>query len=117
MEIRQIDEHGAVAAMPERSDFLRPGNSVAGPVIMTLCDAVVYLAILGHYGTNEGLHVVTSNLNIHFLARAVPGEIVAHCKLVKAGSRLVTADVEVFDHRQLIVAKATVSYMAVSSAR
>ncbi len=115
-EIVDVSEGMAKIVMPEKRAFLRPGNSIAGPVLMMMADSVVYAAILGKFG-EQGMHYVTSNLNINFLARAQPGEIVAKARLLKAGSRQVSADVEMFDHRDVMVAKAMVSYMAVASAR
>lgn len=115
-EIVEISDGMAKIVMPEKRAFLRPGNSIAGPVLMMLADSVVYAAILGKFG-EQGMHYVTSNLSISFLARAQPGEIVVTARLLRAGSRQVSADVEIFDHRDEMVAKAMVSYMAVASAR
>lgn len=116
VKIVDVEDSSARIIMEEKKAFLRPGNTVAGPVLMMLADTVVYIAILGKFG-EDGMHFVTSNLNINFLARVHPGDITAVAKLVKAGSRLVTADVEIFDQRDQMVAKATVNYMAVLSAR
>jgi len=55
--------------------FLRPGGTVAGPVMMGLADAAMYALVLAHAGPVE--LAVTTSLNINFLRKPSPGDVLA----------------------------------------
>lgn len=114
IHIISVGKQSAEIALPKASQILRPGNTIASTTMTTLADTVVYVAIVGEYG-EEGLHFVTTSMNIHFLNTAEPGALLAKAQLIKTGQRLLTADVELFDHREILVAKATLTYMVVSN--
>ncbi|MCC6947575.1 MAG: PaaI family thioesterase [Bradyrhizobiaceae bacterium] len=69
---------------------LRPGGTVSGPAMMELADAAIYVAILGAIGPKA--LAVTTNLSINFLKKPEPGDLIADCKVLKAGKRLVVAE-------------------------
>jgi uncharacterized protein (TIGR00369 family) len=73
---------------------LRPGGTVSGPTMMTLCDATMYVAILATIGPVA--LAVTTNLSINFLRKPEPGDLVAECKLMKLGKRLAVGEVSVY---------------------
>ena len=92
-----------------QDDFLRPGGTIVGPVVMALADFATYVAILGRVGPQ--LQAVTSNLNISFLERPQPGDIIAEAEVIKLGKRLAVGVVEVFsDASDRPVAHATCTY-------
>ena len=72
---------------------LRPGGTVSGPAMMTLCDATMYVAILATIGPVA--LAVTTNLSINFLRKPEPGDLIAECKLMKLGKRLAVGEVSV----------------------
>ena len=72
---------------------LRPGGTVSGPAMMTLCDATMYVAILAAIGPVA--LAVTTNLSINFLRKPEPGDLVAECKLLKLGKRLAVGEISV----------------------
>ncbi len=92
---------------------LRPGGTIAGPTMMALADCVTYLAIIATLGRGEG--AVTTNLNINFLKRPDPADLIAEARLLKLGRRLAVGDVMIYsddgseaaDHP---VAHATLTY-------
>lgn len=88
---------------------LRPGGTVSGPALMTLADTGAYVAILALVGPK--LLAVTSNLNINFLKRPRPGDIVAETTLLRLGRRLAVGEVHMYgaDDPEP-VAQATVTY-------
>ncbi len=65
---------------------LRPGGTVSGPTLMALADAAMYAAVLGEIGLVE--LAVTTNLNINFLKRPAPRDVLCEVKLLKVGKRL-----------------------------
>src|ERR1051326_4388835 len=88
-------EHGrAILRLAGRAEFLRPGGTVSGPVLMGLADVALYAALLGAIGPVP--LAVTSNLTINFLRKPGPGEIRAEARILKLGRRTAVGEVELF---------------------
>jgi uncharacterized protein (TIGR00369 family) len=98
------------ARAPFREDFLRPGGTIAGPVLMALADLALYGAVLSLIGPVE--LAVTTNLNINFLRRPTPGPIVAEATILKLGRRLAVGEVRLScgHEREELVAHVTGTY-------
>jgi acyl-coenzyme A thioesterase PaaI-like protein len=74
---------------------LRPGGTVSGPVLMTVADVALYVAILGEIGLVA--LIVTTNLTINFMRKpATDRDIIAKCQLLKLGKTLVVGDVMLY---------------------
>ena len=72
--------------------MLRPGGTVSGPTLMALADCAMYVVLLSAIGP-IGL-AVTTNLNINFLRKGLPGQdVLAAAKLLKLGKRLAVGEV------------------------
>jgi uncharacterized protein (TIGR00369 family) len=70
---------------------LRPGGTISGPSMFALADVSLYVAILAQIGPVA--LAVTTNLNINFLRRPAPGDLIADCRLLKLGKRLAVGEV------------------------
>ncbi|WP_158817555.1 PaaI family thioesterase [Methylocapsa sp. S129] len=92
-----------------RADQLRPGGTISGPTIFALADVALYVAILAQVG-----HVklaVTTNLNINFLRKPGPSDLIGDARLLKLGKRLAVGEVTMFSvGAPEIVAHATGTY-------
>jgi uncharacterized protein (TIGR00369 family) len=73
---------------------LRPGGTLSGPSMFTLADLAFYVAVLGALGPVA--LAVTTNLNINFLRKPAPRDLVAHCRLLKLGKRLAVGEATLF---------------------
>lgn len=74
---------------------LRPGGTVAGPVMMFVADVALYIAILGEIGIVP--LTVTTSLNINFLRKpAADKAIIGVCKLIKLGRTLAIGEVSIY---------------------
>jgi uncharacterized protein (TIGR00369 family) len=82
----------AVLRLPVTEEHLRPGGTVSGPALMALADTAAYFAILASIGPVA--LAVTTHLSIDFLRRPDHPEIVVRADLVKLGSRLAVARVD-----------------------
>ena len=74
---------------------LRPGGTVSGPVMMTVADVALYVAILGAIGLVP--LAVTTSLSINFLRK--PGaerDILGVCRLIKLGKSLAVGEVNIY---------------------
>lgn len=96
--------------LPYRDVMLRPGNVISGPTLFTAADSAMYALVLSHVGPQ--LMAVTANMNMNFLNRAAPGDVVGEARLLKLGRRLVTMDVQLSTSADpaKIVAHVTGSY-------
>ena len=101
-DIVEMGDGRAVATLPFKSDFLRPGGTIAGPLLMMLADFVLYAALLSAIGRVE--LAVTSSLTINFLRKPPPAGIRAEAKLLKLGSRLAVGEVALYtdDHDEMV---------------
>ncbi len=72
---------------------LRAGGTVSGPTLFALADMGGYICVLSHIG-REAL-AVTTNLNINFMRKAMPGTLDGHCRILKLGKRLMVFDIEI----------------------
>ena len=70
----------------------RPGDLISGPALFGAADLAMYLIVLAHLG--PALMAVTSDMNIRFLNRARPGDILAEGTLLKLGSKLAVLEVK-----------------------
>lgn len=93
-----------------RDSMLRPGKVLSGPAMFTASDIAMYALVLAHIGPQ--LMALTSNLNINFLNKAAPGDIIAEARLLKLGRRLAVMEVALFSSAapELCVAHVTGSY-------
>ena len=104
-------EHGlAVVRMPAREADLRPGETVAGPVLFALADVAMFAAVMSAVGLVP--LVVTTDATIHFLRRPRAGALIARARLLKEGRRLVIGEVEIVreDEPNKPVAHAVMTY-------
>lgn len=88
----------------------RPGGTISGPAMFALADFSVYVAIIATLG-EAGFDAVTSNLNINFLARPEPNDMIASATLLRVGRRLAFGEVELYSEGASdMVAHATATY-------
>jgi uncharacterized protein (TIGR00369 family) len=107
--IQELGEDSIVVRLPFSDDFLRPGGTISGPVLMALADCGAYFLILAMIGPVA--LAVTTSLNINFMRRPVPDDMIARAKMLKLGRQL--AVVEVYLEAAatgVLVAQASVTY-------
>jgi len=108
-QIESMEAGRMVVRVPFRDDFLRPGGTIAGPVLMALADLAVYGAVLSLVGAVE--LAVTTSLHINFLRRPAPADMVARAEILKLGRRLAVGEVRMYsDDTGELVAQATCTY-------
>src|SRR5271165_5054554 len=93
-----VDEVGNASATVRHNvgtEELRPGGTVAGPVLMAVADVALYVAILGKLGVMP--LTVTTSFTINFL-RKPPADraIVGVCTLLKVGRSLAVGEVALY---------------------
>ncbi len=78
---------------------LRPGGTVSGPVMMTVADVALYVAILAEIGIVP--LTVTTSLNFNFMRKpASDRAIIGVCKMLKIGRTLAVGEVTLYSEGQ-----------------
>lgn len=107
--IEHLEPRRVRLRLPYKPDYLRPGGTLSGPTLMTLADTAMYFLVLANIGLT--IHAVTTSLNISFLRRPEPGDLVAEATLLKLGRKLAVGDVRIYsDGNPEPVAQATATY-------
>ncbi|MCB1837355.1 MAG: PaaI family thioesterase [Alcanivoracaceae bacterium] len=92
--VEEREDGGIRMRQPFDPRTIRPGGTLSGPTMMGLADAAMYAAILSRLGRVE--MAVTQNLNINFLARPAPAELVADAEIIRLGRRSAVLEVRVY---------------------
>ena len=93
--------------MPFRKHMLRAGGTISGPAMMALADTAAYYLTLAEAGPVAS--AATANLDIHFLSRPQPVDVIATATMLRLGRRLSVSAVDLHSGDDL-VAHATVTY-------
>src|SRR5262245_27838714 len=89
--VDKIERGRVLARVPFRQSLTRPGGTIAGPVLMGLADYAMYAVVMSVIGPLHG--TVTTNLNINFLRRPGPVDVIADGRVLKVGKRLAVSEV------------------------
>lgn len=111
LELDSITEAGVLMRARYSEDFLRPGGTISGPVMMALADAAMYALVLSRIGLVE--LAVTTNLSINFLRKPLPGDLIAEACMLKLGKRLAVGEVHLYSDGESVaksVAHVTATY-------
>ena len=93
--VESVNDKGAVLSHDIGIDELRPGGTVSGPVLMSIADVAIYVAILGRIGIVP--LTVTTSLTINFLRKpSSEARIIADCTLIKVGRTLIVGEVSLY---------------------
>jgi uncharacterized protein (TIGR00369 family) len=89
--------------------MLRPGGTISGPSMFALADVAMYAAVLALVGPRA--LAVTTNLNINFLRKPRPGDMIGEATILKLGKRLAVGEIALrCDGEQELAAHATSTY-------
>lgn len=93
--VEEVGNRSAIIRHTIGVDELRPGGTVSGPVLMTVADAALYVALLGEIGIVP--LAFTTNLNINFLRKpSADKDIIGVCRIIKLGKTLAVGDVTIY---------------------
>lgn len=107
--VERVEENAAQVRMRYHIRHLRPGGTISGPSLMSLADTAMYITLLAMIGPVA--LAVTTNLNINFLRKPAPGDVIGYAKLLKLGNRLAVGEVTMCAENDAEpVAHATVTY-------
>jgi uncharacterized protein (TIGR00369 family) len=93
LAIEAVWDGGCRVRQAFRQMSVRPGGTISGPTMMALADFAMYVAVLAAIGPVP--LAVTINLNINFLRKPAPRDLVAEARLLKLGKRLAMGEVTI----------------------
>ena len=111
IEFERVGKGTCRLRLPYKPSFVRPGGTIAGPLLMGLADIAVFVALLSKIGRVE--MAVTTSLNCNFLRRPKPKDVIGEARLLKLGRRLAFGEVSLFtegEEDQGPVAHVTATY-------
>jgi uncharacterized protein (TIGR00369 family) len=111
----EVDAVRVIARIRADGVTLRPGGTISGPTLMALADSAAYCQVLAHIGPVA--LAVTSSLNMTFLRKPEPADVIGEATFLKLGRTLAVVDVRIRSEGSAdLVAQAVVTY-AIPSAR
>ncbi len=107
--VEELGEHRTRLRLPFDASQLRPGGTISGPTLMALADTAMYFLVLASVGPVA--LAVTTSLNMTFLRRPAPRDVIAEVRRLKLGRRLAVGDVLIYSEDDPApVAHAVVTY-------
>jgi acyl-CoA thioesterase len=103
MRLVELSKGYAKVSAKLKPEYLNFNNLVFGGIVMAVADQAFA------YGTNSVITPnVASQFNIHFVASAdVKDELIAECRVVRAGKRVCISEMTVTNQDGKLIAKAT----------
>ena len=109
VQIEHLDDTTIRLRQATHARNLRPGGTVSGPTLMAMVDFGFYLLLLGRLGPVA--QAVTTNLNINFMRKPEPADLLGEGRLMKLGRALAVGDFTIrSDGSDEPVAHATLTY-------
>jgi len=99
----------ATLSMDARPELERFGGIMHGGALASLADTASAFAILTTLEPVE--QTVTVDLTLHYLRPATEGKLIAHARVLRAGRRLATVSVEIFNESGALVVTALTTYL------
>lgn len=109
MRVESVLPGAVTIRVPYRDEFIRPGGTISGPVMMAVADFAMYGVVLSLIGRVD--LAVTTNFSVNFLRRPPLGDVVARARILKLGRRLAVGEVHLHaGEADELVAHATGTY-------
>jgi uncharacterized protein (TIGR00369 family) len=109
LRLVRLHQDGVTIECRMRPELLNGSGVLHGGVTATLADVAVGMALARHLGRPRA--AATVEMKINYLRPVSQGKIMARSHLVKVGSRLCCARVDILDAEKRPVAAALVTYM------
>ncbi len=93
--VEDLGRGRAVLTLAGGEGAMRPGGTMAGPLLFALADVTLYAVTLSIVGRVP--LAVTTNLTINFLNKPGLGLVRAEGRVLKAGKRLIVGECSIFD--------------------
>jgi uncharacterized protein (TIGR00369 family) len=99
----------ATLSMSARPELERFGGIMHGGALASLADTASAFAVLSTLEADE--QTVTVDLTLHYLRPVTEGKLTARARVVRAGRRVATVSVEIFNQSGALVVTALTTYL------
>lgn len=99
----------ASLSLNARPELERFGGIMHGGALASLADTASAFAVLSTLEPGE--QTVTVDLTLHYLRPATDGKLTAHARVLRAGRRVATVSVEIFNDSGALVLTALTTYL------
>ncbi len=113
VSLEQIDTGFARFRMPFHKELTQAYAVVHGGIIALLADTAVAFACMTLI--QPGQKVTTAEFKINFFAAVTDGEMIGEARVIHAGKRLVSADMEVKGQDGKLIAKGIATYAIIGT--
>ena len=109
LEVESIGEGACRARLPFDPRRVRPGGTVAGPMLVALASYAAYVAVLSVAGRIEVAAVITQTANFF---KGTAGDVIAEARVLNRGRRLVATETRLLaaDDEAKLLAQVTATY-------
>ena len=90
ISVESVDDTTIRVRQKTLDAHLRPGGTISGPTLMAMVDCGFYLLLLARLGPVA--LAVTTNLNINFMRKPEPADLLGEGRLMKLGRALAVGD-------------------------
>lgn len=101
----------ASLSMSARPELERFGGIMHGGALASLADSASAFAVLSTL--DDGEQTVTVDLTLHYLRPVTEGKLTARARVLRAGRRISTVSVEIFNESGALVVTALTTYLKV----
>ena len=109
ISVERVDDTTIRVRQKTLDAHLRPGGTISGPTLMAMVDCGFYLLLLARLGPVA--LAVTTNLNINFMRKPEPADLLGEGRLMKLGRALAVGDFTIrSEGSEEPVAHATLTY-------
>ena len=110
LAIEHLDDTTIRVRLPTHERHLRPGGTISGPTLMWLVGFRASISC-SWAGSGRWRMAVTTNLNINFMRKPEPADLIGEGRLMKLGRSLAVGDFTIWSEGKTEpVAHATVTY-------
>ncbi len=85
LRVERLEEGACRVRLPFDPSYVRPGGTVAGPMMIAAASFALYAAVLSAYGPVK--QTVARQLSCNFLRAAAPADLLADARLLHRGAR------------------------------
>ena len=85
LRVERLGEGACRVRLPFDPSYVRPGGTVAGPMMIAAASFALYAAVLSAYGPVK--QTVARQLSCNFLRAAAPADLLADARLLHRGAR------------------------------
>jgi uncharacterized protein (TIGR00369 family) len=112
LELGEIERGAATLHLAVRDELKQNKGLVHGGVVASLIDTAAAFAAITLLEPDQS--TTTINLTIHYLRPLTVGRATARARVLRAGRRILSISVEVFDETEVLTATALTSYLRLS---